>query len=140
MAEIQQTEGITEAPKHDTPAQSEGTRTHDEKAGQEINQDGPAPPTSLPPGMIQEENTKHLSVLPAANVPQVVAEANPRMVTPLERLTEQEAWIDCPFCQHTTKTRITKEGDTQQTFVTSSLARCGEYWALRVNHRIVSPQ
>ncbi|KAH8157405.1 hypothetical protein CIB48_g10833 [Xylaria polymorpha] len=110
MGEIQQTEGIMNVPKHD------------EKTEHEINQDGPAPPTSLPPSMIQEEKIKHLSVLPAANVPRVVVEGNPRMVTPLDKLTPQEAWIDCPFCQHTTKTRITKEGDTQQTFVTSSLA------------------
>ncbi|KAI1737132.1 hypothetical protein F4680DRAFT_221498 [Xylaria scruposa] len=116
MAETQQTEGIIDVQKSDAPAQSEATKTPDEKAGGHgLNPDGPAPPTSLPPSMIQEENTKHLSVLPAANVPQVVVEGNPRMVTPLERLTPQEAWIDCPFCQHTTKTRITKEGDSQQT-------------------------
>ncbi|KAI0439766.1 hypothetical protein F4803DRAFT_25523 [Xylaria telfairii] len=115
MSEIQQTEGITDLPKHGAPAQSKVTRPLDEKAGHEINQDGPAPPTSLPPSMIQEENIKHLSVLPAANVPQVVVEGNPRMVTPIDRLTPQEAWIDCPFCEHTTKTRITKEGDSQQT-------------------------
>ncbi|KAI1753883.1 hypothetical protein F4782DRAFT_529301 [Xylaria castorea] len=115
MAEIQQTEGIMEAPKRDAPAQSEVTRTPDQKVEHELNSDGPAPPTSLPPDMIQEENRKHLSVLPAANVPQVVVEGNPSMVTPLERLTAMNAWIDCPFCQHTTKTRMTKEGDSQQT-------------------------
>lgn len=43
MGEIQQTEGIMNVPKHD------------EKTEHEINQDGPAPPTSLPPSMIQEE-------------------------------------------------------------------------------------
>ncbi|TRX92856.1 hypothetical protein FHL15_006262 [Xylaria flabelliformis] len=121
MAEIQQTEGIIEVQKRDASAQPEITRTPDEK----LNPDGPAPPTSLPPNMIQEEKTKHLSVLPAANVPRVVEEGNPRMVTPLERLTPQEAWIDCPFCQHTAKTRITSEGDSQQTLAKSIWFRLG---------------
>ncbi|KAI3336677.1 hypothetical protein HD806DRAFT_14223 [Xylariaceae sp. AK1471] len=115
MAETQQTEGITDAPKHDAPEQSEPARNLNDKAGHGLDQEGPAPPTSMPPSMIQEETINHSNTPVADNVPQVVIEGNPRMVTPLHKLTSEPAWIDCPLCNRTTKTRITKEGSSEQT-------------------------
>jgi hypothetical protein len=33
-------------------------------------------------------------------------------VTPLEALNDQPRWIDCPFCQQMTCTRVEKEDST----------------------------
>ncbi|GAW23121.1 hypothetical protein ANO14919_126710 [Xylariales sp. No.14919] len=114
MDKTEQTNVITSVPKHDV-SQQPITGTLGDKSGYGVNQDGPAPPTSLPLNMIQEENTKLSNTPVADNVPQVVIEGNPRMVTPLHRLTEDPAWIDCPFCKNITKTSVTKKGDSQQT-------------------------
>lgn len=40
-------------------------------------------------------------------------------VTPLERLGDAPDWIDCPFCQRMTKTRVTKQ-DSDTTMQVSS--------------------
>jgi hypothetical protein len=60
MAEIQKMEGLTESPKHDAPEQSKVEKGDGVKAGHGIDQEGPAPPTSMPPGIIQEESFSDL--------------------------------------------------------------------------------
>lgn len=42
-------------------------------------------------------------------------------VTPLPLLTEKPAWIDCPYCNHCTKTLVTAEGGSAQWFVLLSI-------------------
>ncbi|RWA09927.1 hypothetical protein EKO27_g5180 [Xylaria grammica] len=133
MDKTEQTNAITGVPKHDV-SQQPITGTLSDKSGYGVNQDGPAPPTSLPLNMIQEENTKLSNTPVADNVPQVVIEGNPRMVTPLHRLTEDPAWIDCPFCKNTTKTSVTKKGDSQQTFVISAFS-VWFYFGFRANQK-----
>jgi hypothetical protein len=55
MAETQQTEGITAAPNQYAPEQSAHAENTNEKVGHGPDQQGPAPPAYMPPGMIQEE-------------------------------------------------------------------------------------
>ena len=47
-------------------------------------------------------------------MPQQPMSAASPPVTPLERLGEVEAWIDCPFCHQRTRTRVDKV-DTSMT-------------------------
>ncbi|KAI1310169.1 hypothetical protein F5Y03DRAFT_347155 [Xylaria venustula] len=83
-------------------------------ANETTKHDGPAPPTSLPQALIQEERIAPAVAPIADNLPRIVEERNPPMVTPLNRLTATPAYIDCPFCKRRSMTRITKEGDSQQ--------------------------
>ncbi|KAI0196868.1 hypothetical protein F4808DRAFT_302766 [Astrocystis sublimbata] len=76
------------------------------------NQIGPAPPVSVPPTMVDPIDPVSAPV--ARNVPKVVEEQNPRMVTPLHKLTDSPTYIDCPFCHRRAMTRVSKEGDDMQ--------------------------
>ena len=101
---------------------------------------GPAPERTLPSNMIQPEYVRsqthqqdkaaNLTDLRGPPPPvdhfadgktpaglQVNPESAPAMVTPLDRLGELPAWIDCPFCKQRTKTMVTKEGEGMQMFV-----------------------
>ncbi|KAJ8133305.1 hypothetical protein O1611_g318 [Lasiodiplodia mahajangana] len=101
----------------EAPAHHNANQTADETTKHD---DGPAPPTSLPQALIQEERNIAPTVTPIAdNTPHVVEERNPPMVTPLNRLTEKPTYIDCPFCKTRSLTRIEKEGDSQQTYGSS---------------------
>lgn len=42
----------------------------------------------------------------------------PLLVTPRERLGERPAYIDCPFCESTTQTRVKQEDSTTTKYVT----------------------
>lgn len=44
------------------------------------------------------------------------------MVTPLERLGEEPAWVDCPNCKRITQTRVASEHSTMTVYVISSLS------------------
>src|SRR2546423_12489944 len=46
---------------------------------------------------------------------------NPKYVTPLDRLQEEPAWIDCPFCLHITKTKVTHNNSTTTQYVIHTL-------------------
>lgn len=56
---------------------------------------------------------------PAMIVP--VPEAH--RVTPLDHLGQEPEWIDCPWCQRMTKTRVTKE-DSDMTSQVFFFQRC----------------
>ncbi|KAF4458672.1 LPS-induced tumor necrosis factor alpha factor [Fusarium albosuccineum] len=84
---------------------------------------GVAPPKSMPQNMIQAED----KLMPVAPAPAYVAtapspqpglkiEALPDVerVTPLHMLGESPAWIDCPFCQRRTMTKVNTEGSGTQ--------------------------
>ncbi|KAI1489128.1 hypothetical protein F5X96DRAFT_642342 [Biscogniauxia mediterranea] len=77
--------------------------------------EGPAPVKSLPPSLIQEEYSPQPNASVAEKVPRIVEEGNNRRVTPLNLLTKEPAWIDCPFCKRTSKTQCTTTGSNMQT-------------------------
>ncbi|KAI5920459.1 hypothetical protein F4810DRAFT_713468 [Camillea tinctor] len=77
---------------------------------------GPAPVKTLPPNLIQEEYTSQSNASTVAEkVPRIVEEGNNVKVTPLNLLTKEPAWIDCPFCKRTSKTQCTTTGSNMQT-------------------------
>ncbi|KAI7777693.1 hypothetical protein LA080_003186 [Diaporthe eres] len=85
----------------------------------------PTQDTSLPADLIQVEEQKAPSVPekvitpPAKNphmeMPPIVSEPEPQMVTPLSRLTATPTFIDCPFCLQRAQTNVSTEGTSMQT-------------------------
>ncbi|KAI8624081.1 hypothetical protein F5Y19DRAFT_480978 [Xylariaceae sp. FL1651] len=84
----------------------------------------PAPPAYLLPVTTQLVNTQQHPITlasnddPASQGPAMREPQQQQLVTPLHSLTEEPAWIDCPFCKQMTKTRSARQGDSQQVFVT----------------------
>ncbi|KAI0906892.1 hypothetical protein F4824DRAFT_483087 [Ustulina deusta] len=113
MAESHHAEGVITMDSHERkgPAHHNANQTTNETT----KDDGPAPSTSLPQALIQEEHIAPAVAPIADNMPHIIEERNPPMVTPLNRLTATPAYIDCPFCKTRSLTRIEKEGDSQQT-------------------------
>ncbi|KAI1175535.1 hypothetical protein F4777DRAFT_321626 [Nemania sp. FL0916] len=120
MAESHHAEGVitVDSREEKGPTHHNANQT----AGEITKHEGPAPPTSLPPALIQEEYVAPAAAPIADNIPQVVEVPNPPDVTPLQHLTEEPTYIDCPFCNRRALTRITKEGDSQQSL--ASLVCC----------------
>lgn len=52
---------------------------------------------------------------PHMEMPPIVSEPEPQMVTPLQRLTATPTFIDCPFCLQRTQTNVSTEGTSMQT-------------------------
>ncbi|KAL2018444.1 hypothetical protein VTK56DRAFT_863 [Thermocarpiscus australiensis] len=85
-----------------------------------------APPAYAPhPMTVPEQQDAHPSV-PLKDLPaSLIAESKPspaappgpqpaQGVTPLNQLGDHPQWIDCPFCQRRTMTRVNKEGTPMQ--------------------------
>lgn len=52
---------------------------------------------------------------PHMEMPPIVSEPEPQMVTPLSRLTATPTFIDCPFCLQRAQTNVSTEGTSMQT-------------------------
>ncbi|KAI1398156.1 hypothetical protein F4819DRAFT_469386 [Hypoxylon fuscum] len=117
MAEKPQTEGVVDthiqvpsplraAPQ---PNPAKNTNAHDDIAIE-------TQPQLQLPNYIQEEKPKPFNTNTANenNVPQIVQEQGPQLVTPLHMLTEHPTWIDCPACKRRTLTRTDREGSGMQ--------------------------
>jgi len=92
------TDGIEAAPPAYTPRPETGGPQDANAAVQP-----PAPVKDLPTNL----NT------PSSQLPMNPQQPVPT-VTPLNMLGDHPQWIDCPFCQRRTKTRITREGTSMQ--------------------------
>ncbi|KAI0977235.1 hypothetical protein F4678DRAFT_455379 [Xylaria arbuscula] len=120
MSDSQQTETVTNAPNavgQPSAATADGKSAEHRPAQP---QDGPAPPAYQPPITTPPAITQQPAITPASNDNATTQGAATKesqqrqLVTPLHALTEAPAWIDCPFCKQMTKTRSTREGDSQQ--------------------------
>ncbi|KAK3998242.1 hypothetical protein QBC44DRAFT_314061 [Cladorrhinum sp. PSN332] len=80
-----------------------------------------ATPAPAVPGVAQPQQA-HITteqprpnpVLPGNPTPQNMLPVEASVATPLNMLGDQPQWIDCPFCQKRTKTRVHKEGTPMQ--------------------------
>lgn len=98
-----------------------------DQAQDHASQDGmkPTQDQTVPADLIQVEEEKGPSVPekvmspPAKNphmeMPPIVSEPEPQMVTPLSRLTATPTFIDCPFCLQRAQTNVSTEGTSMQT-------------------------
>ena len=58
---------------------------------------------------------------PSDDTPTIIKTRPPLNVTPLHQLDEQPAYIDCPFCELRTQTRVTHEDSTSTQYVEQAL-------------------
>ncbi|KAI0523882.1 hypothetical protein F5B22DRAFT_592392 [Xylaria bambusicola] len=89
------------------------------KSEHQTVQDGPPPPAYQPSVATNPYNPQQPSITPAVDITatqqgSAAIKEPQRLVTPLQALTEQPAWIDCPFCKQRAQTRSTRQGDSQQ--------------------------
>ena len=66
----------------------------------------PAPVKEMPTDLSTPQKSSPMA--PGAPQPPVLG------VTPLDQLGQQPQWIDCPFCQRRTMTRVNKDGTPMQ--------------------------
>ncbi|XXH02039.1 hypothetical protein Hte_008404 [Hypoxylon texense] len=82
----------------------------------DLNASGPSAPKDVPKETPKDTSKKSMKDTPKGDKkPQASAGSNVRVVMPLHLLTEDPAWINCPFCRHRTKTRTTRQGTSTQT-------------------------
>ncbi|KAI4863279.1 hypothetical protein F4820DRAFT_450142 [Hypoxylon rubiginosum] len=105
-APVPQQEGVTiDKQQQITPViQEENSNPNSNSNTRDLN----APSSNAPKDMPKDTPKDN-------KAPLVSVEPNARVVTPLHMLGENPAWINCPFCRHCTKTRVTREGTSTQT-------------------------
>ncbi|CAF9925539.1 MAG: hypothetical protein ALECFALPRED_003156 [Alectoria fallacina] len=54
----------------------------------------------------------------SGGTPAFIEIRDPLYVTPLDQLLEEPVYIDCPYCQRRTQTRVTHEDSSATTYVT----------------------
>ncbi|KAJ3567047.1 hypothetical protein NPX13_g6907 [Xylaria arbuscula] len=128
MGETQQPEIIINSPAAvDQPsAATAGGEKSTENRSPPAPEAGAAPPAYQPSATTPPANAQQAPITPAGNdnptnqgLPasketQQQQQQPQQLVTPLHALTEAPAWIDCPFCQQRTQTRVARQGDSQQ--------------------------
>lgn len=103
---------VTSAPQAQQPIVSEPSpvpqtaRTQTPNNTEHISQEPPA-----------YNETFEKSQAPSGNPTPVAQQGQGRMVTPLERLGEEPALVDCPYCKKVTTTRVAQEHSTMTVYV-----------------------
>ncbi|KAI1103392.1 hypothetical protein F4804DRAFT_310302 [Jackrogersella minutella] len=121
MADKAQTEGITDA-NTQTHSQIQASENPDRIEIERGN--NPATTQLQLADLIQEEYSSPQRPARDNRGPQIIREKDPPNATPLQQLTENPTWIDCPFCKKRTKTKVTKEGTATQSLVGFILCLC----------------
>ncbi|KAG8163417.1 hypothetical protein KVR01_006714 [Diaporthe batatas] len=123
------TEKVQQEVKTDGDLRQSQAPQHPDLAQEHSIQNGTEPIQNdwqnLPADLIQVEQDRGPTVPekvitpPAKNphmeMPPIVSEPEPQMVTPLSRLTAKPTFIDCPFCLQRTQTNVSTEGTSMQT-------------------------
>ncbi|KAI0379482.1 hypothetical protein F5Y04DRAFT_259799 [Hypomontagnella monticulosa] len=99
MAEKPQTEGVIDtqptvqpSPMRDAPLPGIPKNVNEQQG----SRGGPQPQLA---DLIQDEDSNIPRMETNKELPQIVQERDPPMVTPLHMLTPNPTWIDCPSCK-----------------------------------------